>query len=106
MHPHLDGDPSRGIGGQAGGEGRHAVYHPQSRPHGPLRVVLLRLGIAKVDQQSVPPILGNVAGKALDNLGAVCMKALHHGVEVFRVELTGEAGGICQGTGQHRQQAS
>jgi hypothetical protein len=52
------------------------------------------LRIAKIDQESIPKILRNVAVKALDALGTGCLVGTHHLAIVFGVELTGQAGRV------------
>ena len=44
--------------------------------------------------------------KALDHLDTGRLIGQHDLAEVFRVELTGEAGGVCQVTEQHRELAA
>ena len=51
----------------------------------------MRLGIAKVDQQAIAEILGDMALKALDDRGTGGLIGPHHLPQVFRVELAGEA---------------
>ena len=66
----------------------------------------MRLGIAKVDQQAIAQILGNMALEALDDLGTGLLIGAHHLAVVFRVELAGEAGGVHQIAEQHRELAA
>ena len=65
----------------------------------------MRLRIAKVNQQAIAEILGNVALEALDDLDTGLLIGAHHFAVVFGIELTGEAGGIHQVTEQHRELA-
>ena len=51
----------------------------------------MRLRIAKVDEQAIAQILGNMPVKALDDGRAGGLIGAHHLAEVFRVELPGEA---------------
>ena len=44
--------------------------------------------------------------KALDDLDTGCLISQHNLTQVFRVELTGEAGGVGQVTEQHRELAA
>ena len=66
----------------------------------------MRLGIAKVDQQAIAEILGDMALKALDDLGAGRLVGPHHLAQVFGVELAGERGRVDQVTEQHRELAA
>ena len=79
---------------------------PKPGPHGALRIVFMRLGIAKIDQQAIAEILGNMALKALDDLSAGLLVGPHHLPQVFGIEPTGERGRIYQITEQHRELAA
>ena len=63
---------------------------PQPGPHGPLGVIFVRQGVAKVDEQAVAEILRDMALKAGDHLGAGLLIGPHHLAQVFRVELADE----------------
>src|SRR5262245_43920640 len=63
----------------------------------------MRLGIAKVDQEAIAEILGDMSHKALDNLSASVLVGTHHLTVILRVEPTGERGRIDQITEQHRK---
>ena len=76
---------------QAGIELAHGLDDAQPGPHRPLGVVFVRLGIAKVDQQAIAEILGDVAVKAVDHLGAGVLVGAHHLAQVFRVQLPAAA---------------
>ena len=80
--------------------------HPQPGPHGPLGVIFVRLGIAKVDQQAIAEVLGDMPLKALDHLGAGVLVGPHHLPQLFRVELAGERGRVHQVTEQHGELAA
>src|SRR5262249_31719324 len=62
----------------------------QPRPHGAPRVSVMRSWIAKVDQQPVTQILGNIALKAGNDLSRGRLIGSHHLAQVFGVELRGE----------------
>jgi hypothetical protein len=87
-------------------EHRHSLHHGEPASYRPLCIVFMRLRIAKVDQQAIAQILGNVAVKALDDFSTGLLIGAHHLAVVFRIELTGEAGGIEQITEQHRELAA
>ena len=88
------------------GERSHGLDHRQAGPHGPLRVVFMRQRIAKVDQQAIPQVLGNVPVKALDDRGTGGLVGPHHVAVVFRVELPGQRGRVHQVTEQDRELAA
>ena len=48
----------------------HGLHDAQPGPHGPLRVIFVGQGIAKVDQQAIAEVLGDMPLKAGDHLGA------------------------------------
>ena len=52
--PYGQADPVRLL--QAGIEGVQRLDHAQPGPHGPLGIVLMRQGVAEVDEQAVPEI--------------------------------------------------
>jgi hypothetical protein len=68
----------------------HRGNSSESRPHGALRIVLMRQRIAKVDQQAIAKVLGNVPIKALHHLGTRGLIGPHHLPVVLRVESSGE----------------
>ena len=76
---------------QAGIERSHGLENAQAGAHGPLGVVFMRLRIAKVDQQAIAEILGDMAVKALDHLGTGRLVGAHDLAQVFWVELAGKA---------------
>src|SRR5207245_6975906 len=71
-----------------------------------LRVVFVRLRIAKVDQQAVAQILRNIPVEALDHVGAGLLVYPHHVAPVFRIELSGETGRVYQIAEQHGELAA
>src|ERR1051326_6590437 len=88
---------------QTGVQGPHGVEDAQTGTHGPLGIIFMRLRIAKVDQQAIAQILGNIPVKTLEHLDTGRLIGQHDLTEVFRVELTGEAGGVGQIAEQHRE---
>jgi hypothetical protein len=76
--------------GQAGIQRSHGLHHPEPSPHGPLRVILVREGIPKVDEQAITEILRDMPLKAGDHLGAGLLIGPHHLAPLFRVEPAGE----------------
>jgi hypothetical protein len=50
----------------------------------------MRVWVAKVDQQAIPEILGNMAIKALDHLSTSRLIRPDHLPQVFQVEVAGQ----------------
>jgi hypothetical protein len=61
-----------------------------ARVHRPLRIIFMRLWIAKVDQQPIPEVLRNMPLVALNHYGRRLLIGPHNGSEVFRVKLPRE----------------
>jgi hypothetical protein len=78
----------------------HRLQHRQAGVDRPLCVVLVRLWVAKVDQQAITKILGNMTVEALDDLRAGALVGAHDRAQIFRIKLAGEAGGLHQVTEQ------
>jgi hypothetical protein len=91
---------------QAGIELAQGLHHAQSSAHGPLGVIFVRPGVAKVDEQAIAQILRDMPVKAGDHLGAGILIGPHHLVQLFRVKLASESGRVHQVTKQHRQLAA
>ena len=64
------------------------------------------LGIAEVHQQAIAEVLGNVAVKALDDLGTGGLIGPDHGAEVFRIESTRQHRRVHQVTKQDGELAA
>ena len=82
------------------------LHHGEPGPHCPLRIVFMRLGIAKVDQQTITEILGDMASETLNDLGAGGLIRPDHLAQVFGIEAAGGAGGVHQVAEQHRELAT
>ena len=80
----------------------HRRDNAETCPHCPLDIVFMGLRIAKVAEDPIVTILGNVPSKPLRHLGTAPMVGLHHRMEVFGIELSCEAGGIHKRTTQDR----
>jgi hypothetical protein len=74
---------------QSGIEALHPYQNLQSGVYGAPGVVFMGLRIAKVDQEAVPEVLGNMAIKAADHLSAGLLIGTHHVSEVFGIEQAG-----------------
>ena len=77
------------------------LHDPQPGPHGPLRIIFVRQGVAEVDEQAIAEILGDMPLKAGDHLGAGLLIGPHHLAQVFRVELAGQRCRVHQITEEH-----
>ena len=66
----------------------------------------MRLRIAKIDQQAIAEILGDMPVKALDDLGTGGLVGAHHLPQIFGIELAGERGRVHQVTEQHGELAA
>ena len=82
------------------------VEHPEPGPHGPLRVIFMRQGVAEVDKQAIAEILRDMPVKAGDHFGIRVLIGVHHLAKVFRIELTGERGRVHEVTEQHGELAA
>src|ERR1051326_3515524 len=78
-------------------------YDAKPRAHGPLSVVLVRMGIAEIDQQGIPDIPRDIAVQVMNNFFAGHLIGLHDLAQLFGVELLREGGGADQVTEHHRQ---
>src|SRR5262249_2380628 len=96
-----DGDPRPIPRGELGIAGLHGRHHPQPGPPGPLGVVFVGLGIAKVHEEAIAEILRNVPLQALDHCSASTLVGAHDLPQVFGIELAREAGRIHQVAEQH-----
>ena len=71
--------------------------------HGTPGIVFVSRRVAKIDQQPIAEILGNMPLVACDDLGRGLLIGAHYGAQVFGVELAGELRGAYQVTEQHRE---
>jgi hypothetical protein len=77
--------------------------HPETGTHGAVGIVFVRPGIAKIHQQPIAEILGDMAIKVLDDLRTGGVIGLDDLAQVFRVELSGKRRGVDQVTEEHRE---
>src|SRR5262245_37974208 len=101
MEPHPYGQSHPLLLLESAIERRHGLHHAKPSAHRPLRIVFMRLRVAKVDQQTIAEILGDVALEALDDLSTGLLIGAYHLTVVFRIELTGKAGRVDQIAEQH-----
>src|SRR5439155_5269044 len=71
----------------------HGIENTEPSTDGSLRIVFMRLGIPKVDQETITQELGDMSIKTCDNLGADLLIDTDHVTPVFRVELGRQFGG-------------
>jgi hypothetical protein len=88
---------------QPGIERGELVQHLAARPHRPLRVVLVGLRVAEVDEQPVAQVLGDTAVVAPDRVCAARLVDLHHAAVSLGVEPLRETGRVHQVAEHHRQ---
>src|SRR6516162_5585260 len=72
---------------QAAIERAHRLHNTQSGADSALRIIFMRLGIAKIHEQAVAEILRDMPLKALDNLGTGSLVGTYHLPQVFGVEV-------------------
>ena len=80
-----------------------ACDNAQAGVHRAPGIVFMGRGVAKIDQQPIAEILGDMALVVLDDLGSGLLVGAHHRAQVFRVELAGELRGAHQVAEQHRE---
>ena len=88
---------------QTGIQGGDGLDNAQAGVHGAPGIVFMGRGVAKIDQQPIAEILGDMALVVLDDLGRGLLVGADHGAQVFRVELAGELRGAHQVAEHHGQ---
>src|SRR5262245_59201368 len=81
----------------------HRSEDAQPSPYCSLGVILMRLRIPKVHQETVSQELSGVSFVALDDFSADVLVGTHYVPILFGIELGGELGGIDQVTKHHRE---
>ena len=66
----------------------------------------MRHGRAKIHQDAIPEVLGNIAVKPMNHLNTSAMVGLHHVSQVFRVQMRSQRGCIDQVTEQYHEAAA
>ena len=79
----------------------HGLDNAQARVHRAPGIVFMGRGVAKIDQQAIAEILGDMARVLLDDRGRGLLVGAHHRTQVFRVELARELGGAHQVAEEH-----
>src|SRR5262249_42334690 len=72
------------------------IEDTQTRSYSSVRVIFMCLGIAKVDEQTIPEQLSDIPIVALNNFRTHLLICTDHIAPVFRVELAGESSGVHQ----------
>ena len=89
----MDADPDPKRKRQVGkGELRQSLHNAQPGPHRPQGFVFVRPRIAKIDQQAIPQILGDVAVKTADDPGAQFLVGADDFAQVFGIEPLRQGG--------------
>ena len=105
MDAQAHGQVHRTLLRQAGIELSEGCDYPKSGPDGPLGVVFVCQGIAKVDEDAIAQILRDMPLKAGDHLGTGVLIGPHHLTQLFWVELAGECRRVHQVTKEHGELA-
>ncbi len=88
---------------QTGIQGGDGLDNAQAGVHRPPGIVFMGRGVAKIDQQPIAEVLGDMARVVLDDLGRGLLVGAHHRTQVFGVELARELRGAHQVAEQHRE---
>src|SRR6266850_6650202 len=81
----------------------HGIEDTQARSYRSLGVIFMRLGIAKIDQETVAQELSGVSFIALDDFSTDFLVCAYHVPIVFGIEFAGEFGGIDEITEHYRE---
>src|SRR5262245_40867807 len=101
MEAHTNGELDTFLLLQTGIEVTHGSKHSQPSPYCTLLIIFVCLRIAKVDEETIPEQLGNMAIKALDYFGTKPLICTHHITVFFGIELGGKFGGVHEVTKHH-----
>ena len=88
---------------QTGIQGGNGLDNVQTGVYRTPGIVFMGRGVAKIDQQAIAQVLGDMALILLDDLGRGLLVGAHHGAQVFGVELARELRGADQIAEQHRE---
>jgi hypothetical protein len=106
MDPQADGQPHAAFLCQAGIQWPHGLHDAEPGPHGPLRIIFVRQGVAEVDEQAIAQILRDMPVKTGNHLDARRLIGAHDLPELFGVKLRRERGRADEVTEQHRELAA
>jgi len=99
--PHGKLNPILGL--QACVQRSHGLDNPQSCAHGPVRVVFVGSGVAKVNQKPITQILRYVAVKVLNHVCGRFLVGPHNLAKVFGIKPGGQFGRSNQIAKHHGQ---
>ena len=85
MDPQAHGHVHAMVLGQAGIQWPQGLHDAQPGPDRALRVILVRLGIAKVDEQAIAEIRAICPSKRAITFAQVFLVGPHHRAQIFRV---------------------
>jgi hypothetical protein len=88
---------------QTGIQGGDGLDNTQASVHRTPGLVFMGRGVAKIDQQPIAEVLGNMPLVACNDLSRGLLVGAHHRAQVFGVELAGELRRTHQITEQHRE---
>src|SRR5262244_2701756 len=74
----------------------HCSKNSQTSPYCSLGVIFVSLGIAKINEESIPKELGDMSIKACDDLRTGSLICTYHVSILFRIELRCKFGGFHQ----------
>jgi hypothetical protein len=100
-HGEMDAVLRRQTGIQRG----DGLNNTQPRVHGAPSIVFMGRGVAKVDQQAITEVLGDMPLVACNDLGGSLLVGAYHRTQVFGVKLAGELRGADQVAKQHGELA-
>ena len=106
MDPQPHSDPVPWGQRQPGVERVQGVQHAQPRPDGPLGIVFMRQGIAKIDHEATLEVLGQIAVIPVNHRGTALLVGPHHLAQVFWVQVPRQRRRIDQLAAQHRELAA
>src|SRR5262249_37735663 len=67
---------------------RHEI---EPNPHGAFGIVLMRLGVAEIDEESVAHVSGDIPAHPSDHRGATNLESADHVAQVLEIELDGQS---------------
>ncbi len=86
-------------------ERSHRLDNPQSRIDGARRIIFVRHGEAKIDEQAIAQILRNVPLITPNDFGGCLLIGAHHLAQIFGIEFTREIGRAHQVAEHHGELA-
>jgi hypothetical protein len=106
MHPQPHGHPVLRGQGEPRIQRLEGLQQPKPGADGPLGVIFMCHGVAKIHQHAIAQVLGHIAIKALHHLGTGLVVGADNLAVVFRVQVPRQSGRVHQITEQHREAAA